>query len=196
MGGIVNIHNTAFFVVPLINAAVRFATLEEKINMMKSFLGHEEQVYYKRGDTYESLHVSVARNLTNIRNRQNKPKDKSIPVIEEYILNENLIDEKVLIIDISNILDKTLTGLVANQIARKYRRPVLLLRAKEDGVLGGSARGFEEGEVNDFKEFLQQSKLFNLCEGHGNAFGVEIYEENINKLKEYIKLNLKRNRSR
>lgn len=191
MGGIVNIHNTAFYVVPLINASVRFATLEEKTNMMKSLLGYEEQVYYKRNDVYESLHTSVARNLTNIRNRQNKPKDKSIPIIEEYILSNKLVDEKVLIINVTNILDKTLTGLVANQIARKYRRPVMLLRVKEDGVLGGSARGFEEGEVKDFKEFLQQSKLFNLCEGHGNAFGVEINEENLDKLKEYIKSKLK-----
>lgn len=191
MGGIVNIHNVAFYVVPLINAAVRSATLEEKTRMMKSFLGFEEEVYYKRNDTYESLHVSVARSLTNIRNRQNKPKDKSIPIIEEHILINNMIEEKVLVIDVSDILDKSLTGLVANQIARKYRRPVLLLRKKEKGILGGSARGFEEGEVKDFKEFLQISKLFNLCEGHGNAFGVEINEGNIHKLKEYISSNLK-----
>lgn len=191
MGGIVNIHNVAFYVVPLINAAVRFATLEEKTNMMKSFLEYEEEVYYKRNDTYETIHTSVARNLSNIRNRQNKPKDKSIPVIENYILKNNLIEDKVLVINVTEMLDKSLTGLVANQIAKKYRRPVLLLRTTKDGVLGGSARGFEEGEVKDFKDFLTQSDLFTFCEGHGNAFGVEIIEDNINNLKEYIKDNLK-----
>lgn len=191
MGGVVNIHTTAFYVVPLINAAVRSATNEEKVAMMKSFLEYDEEVYYVRGKVYEDLHTSVARSLGNIRNRQNAPKDKSIPIIEQYLLDNGMLEDKAIVLDISEMLDKNLTGLVANQIARKYRRPVLFLRKQSDGLYGGSGRGFESGEVKDFREFLLKSSLFEFCQGHGNAFGVSINENNIDSLYTYVKENLK-----
>lgn len=190
MKGIVNIHNVAFYVVPLINAAVRAANLSEKRDMMKSFLESKELVYYKRKDTYETIQVSTARNLTNIRNRQNKPKDKGVTLLEEKIVKEDLLKEKVIVLDVTDILDKNLTGLVANQISRKFKRPSLLLRSLNDKTFGGSARGFEKGEINNFREFLIESQLFNFCEGHSNAFGIEILKERIPYLKTYFNNNL------
>ena len=190
MGSVVNINNVAFYVVPLINAAVRFGTKDEKVAMMKSFLGHEEQVYYERNDEFEDLHTSVARALTNIRSRQNRPKAKSVPIIETHIKEMEMLDDKAFVIDVTKVLDKTLTGLVANQIARKYRRPIIFLRKQKNGLYGGSARGYGNGEVKDFRQFLLSSNLFNMCEGHDNAFGIEIKEENIEELHKYINNNL------
>lgn len=190
MKSTVNIHNVAFYVVPLINAAVRAATHEEKIRMMEAFLGSEELVYYSRGDKYETIQVATARSLVNIRSRQNKPKDKSVPIIEQLIIKNGLLDNKIFVLDVTDILDKSLTGLVANQIARKYKRPTILLREVSESIYGGSARGMEKGEVKDLKKFLSDSKLFNFCEGHGNAFGVEINKENIQLLIDYIDKNL------
>ena len=190
MGSVVNINNIAFYVVPLINAAVRFGTKDEKVAMMKSFLGHEEQVYYERNDEFEDFHTSVARALTNIRSRQNRPKAKSVPIIETHIKETEMLDDKAFVIDVTKVLDKTLTGLVANQIARKYRRPIIFLRKQKNGLYGGSARGYGNGEVKDFRQFLLNSNLFNMCEGHDNAFGIEIKAENIEELHKYINNNL------
>lgn len=191
MGGIVNIHNVAFYIVPLINAAVRAATIEEKESLMKSLLGSTEEVYYKRKDLYESIQTATARNLGNIRSRQNKSKERGVDSLIDEISKIDLKKEKVIILDVTEKLDKKLTGLVANQIAKQFRRPVLLYRDKEEGIVGGSARGYENGETRDFKAFLLESKLFKSCEGHGNAFGFEIEKQNIKDLKKYFCTQLK-----
>lgn len=186
MNSIVNIHNVAFYVVPLINAAVRAASLTEKTDMMKSFMGYKELIYYKRKDIHEPIQVATARNLTNIRNRQNKSKDKGYSLLEDELLSIDLQKEKIIVMDVTDSLDKNLTGLVANQIAKKYKRPTILLRSINDTTFGGSARGYEKGEVQNLREFLLESKLFNFCEGHSNAFGIEIPKENTSTLKAYI----------
>ncbi len=191
MKGIVNIHNVAFYVVPLINAIVRASTAQEKNNMMKSFLESKDMLFYKRKNEYEPIQVATVRAATNTRARQNKAKDKGLVSIEEYVVKKNLLKMKALIIDVTDLMDKNFTGLAANQIAKKYKRPVILLRKLKESLYGGSARGFEQGEIKDFKKFLIGSKLFKLCEGHPNAFGVEIEEAEIPKLHSYFEENLK-----
>ena len=182
MKGVVNITNISFYITPLINAAVRASSMEEKIDMMKSFLGSNEEVYYKKNDVYETIQTATARKLGNTRSRQNRLRDKGVEQIELQISDKKLYENKILIIDVTSILDKNLTGLVANQIAKKYKRPVLLLREKKAGIYGGSARGYENGYVKDFKTFLLNTDKFILCEGHKNAFGVEIKKENLDGL--------------
>jgi len=184
LNGKVNIIGAAFYIVPLINAGIRVGTYKEKEGMMRSFLEQDEEVYYKRGKCYESLHTSIARTLYNLRNKQNKLKASGTEVLLDKI--QDKLDKKVLILNITDAVDKNLTGLVANQLADKYKRPVILLREREPGFLAGSARG-QEKVVEDFKEYLTNTGLFVFCEGHGNAFGVEIEEKNLNKLEEVIK---------
>jgi len=184
LNGKVNIIGAAFYIVPLINAGIRVGTYKEKEDMMRSFLEHDEQVYYKRGKCYETLHTSIARTLYNLRSKQNKLKTSGTEVLLDGI--DDKLDKKVLVLNITDTVDKNLTGLVANQLADKYKRPVILLREKEPGVLAGSARG-QEKVVSDFKEYLTNTGLFVFCEGHGNAFGVEIDEKNLIKLEDVIK---------
>ncbi|MEM5599339.1 hypothetical protein AAHB53_28730 [Niallia circulans] len=57
--------------------------------MMRSLLGVDEQIYYKRGKCYEPLHQSVARNLSNLRNRQNKAKQVGVEILLSEI-DDNL----------------------------------------------------------------------------------------------------------
>ena len=55
-------------------------------------------------------------------------------------------------------VEKTLTGLIANQLMAKYQRPVLLLNKviNEDESVSweGSGRGYDKSRLTDFKEFL------------------------------------------
>lgn len=48
LNGNINIHFTGFSIVPFINATIRYATMDEKIDMMKALLGSQESVYYSR----------------------------------------------------------------------------------------------------------------------------------------------------
>lgn len=79
--------------------------------------------------------------------------------------------------DVTGELEPSFTGLVATQLAKKFKRPVILGRKTKEGKFGGSARGYEKCGVENFKQVLTESGLFNFCEGHANAFGFEIEPE-------------------
>src|SRR5690606_15276256 len=114
--GKINIKNTEFYINPLINACVRVGTMEEKTQMMKAFLESDETVYYKRNDIHEPIEVNTARLLGNIKARQGRIRDKGVALIEEKIQEKDLLQNKLLIVDVTGILDKNLTGLVANSL--------------------------------------------------------------------------------
>jgi single-stranded-DNA-specific exonuclease len=59
----------------------------------------------------------------------------------------------------------------------KYQRPVLLLNKTEDGW-EGSGRGYDKSKFDNFREFLKESGLVMYAEGHANAFGAGITDNN------------------
>lgn len=188
MSGKVNITNVAFYIAPLINSVTRVGTEEEKINVFKSLIESDEKVYYKKKDTWESIQVNTARQLANVRVRQNKLRDKGVELILERIKEKNLDCNKVLLVNVTGLLEKSLSGLVANKITNQFRKPVIMLRQYDDDeeLFGGSARGYEKGEIKSFREFLLNTGKFNFCEGHDNAFGYEIHRDKIIELNVHI----------
>lgn len=188
MKGVINNTTVAFYIVPLINACVRFGTQEEKINMFHAFIGSDLYFEYqgraKKGEAKPSpvmQHVSVmmARACVNIKARQDTAKEKGLELIEKRIVDKKLDQNKVLIVNCSNILEPTLTGLVATGLANKYKRPVVLLKFYKDNIYGGSARGYDKSELKDFRQFLWDTNCFEEVEGHDNAFGIKIKTQNV-----------------
>ncbi|PPB12934.1 DHH family phosphoesterase [Brevibacillus laterosporus] len=179
MKGVVNITNISFFIVPLINAVTRVGTIEERENTFKSLIESEESVYYKRKDTWESIIDNTARQVNNVRNRQNRLRDSGINEIEERINTKGLKKNKILVVNVSDILESSLTGLVANKISERYMRPTLLLKRNEEGVYKGSGRGHEKCNIKDFRNFLLNTRRFVFCEGHAQAFGASITKEQL-----------------
>lgn len=190
--GIINVISVQFYIAPLINAAVRTGNLQEKLQMMNAFLESKEQVYNPKKKESESIFVASARLLTNVKSRQGRLRDKGVVAIEERIIEKNLLDNKILIVNVTDILEKNLTGLVANILSKKYKRPVLLLRYNEEqGVLNGSGRGYEKGAIKDLREFLNETGQFNFVEGHANANGVSIDANKLVVANDYINDQLK-----
>ncbi|RDY88672.1 DHH family phosphoesterase [Bacillus amyloliquefaciens] len=182
LDGNINIHFTGFSIVPFINAAIRYATMEEKTDMMKALLGSKEVVYYPRKKIYEPIVKSVARRIANTKNRQKKSLEKPVKALIEQVYEENKTNDKVIVLDVTGELNSSFTGLVATQLAKKFKRPVILGRKTKEGKFGGSARGYEKCGVKDFKQVLTDSELFNFCQGHANAFGFEIEPEHFDGL--------------
>jgi single-stranded DNA-specific DHH superfamily exonuclease len=63
----------------------------------------------------------------------------------------------------------------------KYQRPVLLLNkviADTEMFWEGSGRGYDKSKFNNFKEFLNNSELVEWAQGHPNAFGTKIQDNN------------------
>lgn len=179
----------AFYIAPLINATTRVGTQEEKLMLFESMLdfrGYELVPSTKRGckGQAETRVEQACRNCTNIKSRQTKIRDNSLEKIEQIIVNQNLLSNKILIVQLDDLItDRNLTGLIANQLMSEYQRPVLILNRieNEDGTIiwEGSGRGYDKSRLKDFRGFLENNKYVMYAEGHANAFGVGIKDEDI-----------------
>lgn len=187
----------AFYIAPIINAVTRVGTLEEKFLLFEAMLDFralEILPSTKRGckGQTETRIEQATRTSTNVKNRQGRSRDAGFAMIEEIIEEKQLLDNKVLVIklDKKHSIDKGLTGLIANQLMGKYQRPVLVLNqyTDEDNNITweGSGRGCADSEFSNFRGFLEDSQIGLYAQGHANAFGFGVTDENFSKLVEYI----------
>ena len=202
MGGIVNVHSVQWFLTPVVNACIRFGTAEEKELMFKAFIEQDEWFEYKKRATkdkpseviQESIYDRAARLAKNAKSRQDKSREKCVQMIYEEI-GENPTD-KVIIQDISGIVDGGLTGVCAIKVAERYNRPCLLLnkhRNSETGdlVYGGSGRNVNHSPIENFRSIVESNGQFNFAQGHPSAFGIEIPIENVENAKKIFNQELK-----
>ena len=190
MNGVVNITSVQFYVTPILNSMIRVGSAEDKDLLFRAFIETDEVFKYKkRGETEESdedIYTRAARLCYNAKNRQGKEVQKGVDAIDELIQEKEIYKDKVMFINVSDILGETLTGLVAIKIAEKYNRPCLLLRrqkVREDGSLyyGGSCRNFDNSPIDSLKDFLDSTGTFEFVQGHDNAAGISIPRENVAK---------------
>lgn len=190
MNGIVNITSVQFYVTPILNSMIRVGSTEDKDLLFRAFIETDEVFKYKkRGETEESdedIYTKAARLCYNAKNRQGKEVQKGVDAIDELIQEKEIYKDKVMFINVSDILGETLTGLVAIKIAEKYNRPCLLLRrqkVREDGSLyySGSCRNFDNSPIESLKDFLDSTGTFEFVQGHDNAAGISIPRENVTK---------------
>lgn len=186
--GGVNITKVGWYLAPLINATIRSGTEQEKLDVFKALLGVEEFREYKKNNKSEtelqSLQEFMARQVSNIKSRQDREVKKAVEKLHKKIKYNKLDENKILFVDGTNELEDTFSGLVANKLATEYKRPTLILRKAKDGTYGGSGRNYRLSPIYDLREFLQSIGTFNFILGHSNAFG---YGINANKLPETIK---------
>lgn len=186
-----NILDVGWKIAPLINGVVRMGTVEEKTDVFKAFINVKENREYqprkKKGEKekppieIQSLQKYMAREIKNIKGRQDRLVKKGVELVDDKINTKKLNDNKMIIVDITQELETTFTGLVANKLADEYKRPVILLRKKGD-TYGGSGRNYKLSSIESLQEFLNHTHLFNWINGHDNAFGFNINKNNIDSL--------------
>lgn len=189
----------AFYIAPFVNAMNRSGTLVEKTLLFESMLewkAYDQVPNTKRGsfDPYEIRVEQAVRVSTNVKNRQEKNQTENLNYILKKIEEDKLYEDKIIIFKTEKNIDTNLKGLIANKIAPKFQRPVLILTKQEkDGEIywTGSGRGYNRCDLKDFRGFLLSTNLVEYAEGHSNAFGCSIKDENFNKIKEYINETLK-----
>ena len=125
---------------------------------------------------------------TNVKKLQTTKHDDFFLQVVKQIEKENLLNHKILMVRLLNRVDKNLTGLIANEVANKYQRPTLILNAitDEHGNVhcSGSGRNFANSPVENLKDLLASTNIIDFAEGHQNAFGFSILEENVEKFLE------------
>lgn len=200
LGGKVTPFGVAFYIAPYVNAVTRSGTIDEKIVLFESMLefkAYEMIPSIKRGHKPGEMETRVeqaCRNCTNIKNRQTKTRDASLEIIEQLIEEQNLLDNKVLLIKLGEAQRTTLGGLIANQLMSIYQRPVLILNKTEHDILDeqgkvvdteiwweGSGRGPNVPGLEDCKAFYESSNLIEYGQGHANAFGLGVKDSNIDE---------------
>jgi len=224
--GKINQESFGWYLCPDINAVIRLGTHEQRTLLFEAFA----QINSERTFTYEptrgknkgkiieeTLFEYCARFCASLKAKQQREVKKIIEGntrvkgLVESIKDDN--NKKVLVIDLSNyIKEGAMTGLIANKLMNKYRKPILALREVEEdkkninedknnkietkeieGVetkeeiktYGGSGRG---EMIFNFRTKLNQSKLLK-GEGHEPAFGIEKTEiKNFEKLEQDINI--------
>lgn len=183
MCGKVNIHNIQWYITPVLNGCIRIGSNEEKELLFKAFIEQDEIFEYKKRATKnkpaevvkESIYDRAARLSKNAKSRQDKSKEKGVIAIKEVIGNLKHND-KVIILDVTNIIDNSLTGVIAIKIAEQYNKPCILLRKHYNKnlnkiVYGGSARNIDHSPIDSFKDIVNKTNV--MCgKGHANAFGI------------------------
>lgn len=199
----INILDIGWKIAPLINGVVRIGTMQEKTDVFKAFINIKEDKEYqprrkKKTDPkppleIHSLQKFMAREITNIKSRQDRLVKKGVEALNEKILADKLDKNKAIIVDGTEILEKTFTGLVANKLANNvYKRPTIILREKDEKTYGGSGRNYKLSSIENLQEFLlEKVKTFNSVDGHDNAFGFNIDKVKIKDTIEIINTYLK-----
>lgn len=187
MGDKINYMTVAFYIVPLINAMIRSGTYEEKTRMYEAFINGEKQIESKKRGakgTLELLCVESVRECTNAKARQDRIVENAMNQLEMKIINNNLLENKILLIELEDEDDfpPEVNGLIATKCAAKYNHPTLIGRKNKEGIIKGSIRGLPNTEMGSFRDFLLSSELFEFVSGHDSAAGWAMKYNNIDKL--------------
>lgn len=181
----------AFYVVPYVNGVIRSGSQEEKLLVFEAMLdykGNESIPSTKRGckGQFESRAEQAVRTATNVKKKQDQARNELSELLEETIAEKGLLNNKILAIqlDPDMVINKNLTGLIANQLMGKYQRPVMLLSKTENGW-EGSCRGCNGSELEDFRQFLLDSGMVAFAQGHAQAFGSCVPDEKFADLVQY-----------
>ena len=151
----------AFFIVPFVNALTRSGTQTEKELLFKSML-----------DNYA---------FTKILSNKRGHKEGEQALLEAKIKENCLLQHKILLFLLKeNEIEPNIRGLVANKMMAKYQRPCLVLSySPEKRIYEGSGRGYTKTGIDSFKDILKKSGAVAYAQGHDNAMGCGIPEEQI-----------------
>jgi single-stranded-DNA-specific exonuclease len=187
----------SFGIIPLINAVVRVGTLEERELIFDAMnnIGADRifPVIKRKKDPvtkkfnqipYDyTVYQQAADVAAKCKSRQAALVKKLVAVLEDTVDNNyGIAIGKVP----SDIDPQGVIGLVANKLVGKYDKPCLLLNQKEKGKWTGSGRGHEK-TLLDFRAWCDSTGLVEFAQGHANAFGIGITDENLPKLYEAAK---------
>lgn len=184
-GEYLTIEMLGFSIAPYINSVVRLGTKEERELMFLAMADNVLVPSKKRGSmgmltlaSEEAVRVS-----NNIKSRQDKQKKEGASKVLDRIKEHGLMNNKVVVCDVTDILSPSLTGLAANTILNELQRPLILLRTNDGVKYTGSARNYGDS-IKDFKDFCKSTGLFDACSGHTGAFGVFINKDRLELLNE------------
>lgn len=186
----ITIHNIQWYITPILNGMIRIGSNEDKELVFRAFIeDYDEFVLVNRKtkkEVLETIYQRAARLCKNAKSRQDKQREKSVNNLISYINdNEEIINDKVIVIDATNMIEDALSGITAIKIAEKYLKPCILIKryTKNNTVLfGGSARNFNNSPISNLKDIVNATGLIE-CAGHQNAFGILSINDSVQNIR-------------
>lgn len=178
--------SVAWYITPLLNSIIRYGTQEEKTLLFRALCQDTTEIetyeYKPRlKDTQpiqEDLYDHVARLAETCKKKQDKQRDDMIAIFEKNL--SNISDKnKIIFQEYESDVDSTLTGVVASNLAQKYKRPVLLGKMDSLGFISGSGRNCSRFEEQNLRSSLESLGYFKYCSGHEGAFGFSIAQPKV-----------------
>lgn len=157
--------SVSFSIGPLVNAAMRMHQNEKAMNV---FLAEDS-------DEIDEL----VKTLKDCKDRQNEVVAELLDGLLEQ--GEAQLNRKCMFFILENDTEAEITGLVGNKLLSLYQRPLFILKLK-DGQYAGSMRAIG---VDNFLEIANGTGRC-LCQGHPNAAGAFIDEEDFEFFKRDI----------
>jgi single-stranded-DNA-specific exonuclease len=185
MRGIINVHNVAWYIAPIINSVTRMGSFEERDILFRAMTNQYDEFDYKKRDgsiVKENIYDRAARLAKNVKSRQDKQRD----IVFDELKDSADLNDKVVILE-SKKAQSGLVGLSCMKLADTIKRPVIVVKEIEkDGrkVLSGSCRNFDGSPIPDLKDLILKTKTFEFVAGHGNAAGCGILPENLDLAKQ------------
>jgi len=201
----INFSFVGWKIAPFVNAVTRIGNAEERKNLINAYLGKEEKKEYqprrkcktdpKPEIIIQTLQECMIRETTNIKARQDKLVKKSMEDLVGIIESQKLNNNKIIIVNATDILEKSFSGLVANKLASIYKRPVIILKQmykdelkneEQELIFGGSFRSYDLFPVVSFMDVLREIDTFIMLGGHPNAGGFKIKESKIQETQDKL----------
>lgn len=178
-----NFEMVSFEIAPTINAFIRVGTYEEKTDLFNALIGFDYSrsiTIRGKGDFILKLPEYVSALASRIKSRQATQVTKAIEQQSQVIGLD--MPFSICILDLE--VNKNLTGLIASRLVDKYNKPMLVLK-DYGGSLKGSARTLDT--FPNFKSYISNLNCFLYAEGHQQAFGTGITQQNLKYLMEKLK---------
>lgn len=162
--------SVSFSIGPLVNAAMRMSENEKAMNV---FLTDDEDEI-----------ACLVKELKDCKERQNEAVDSLLDGLLEQ--GELQLNRKCMFFILENDTDAEITGLLGNRLLSLYQRPLFILKLR-NGQYAGSMRAVG---TDNFLEMANKTGLC-LCQGHPNAAGAFIDEDNFAQFRKIIEEELK-----
>lgn len=160
-------YHIAFCIAPRINSAGRMWNAAYGVELLLT--------------NNESKAKKIAKILNNKnlhrQMEQNKILEECLDIISR---NDNMQNEKVIIISNDN-WHHGIIGIVASNIVEKFTKPSILLTAKDNGTLRGSARSIDGFDITN--ALAECSDLLLSYGGHKKAAGLLVERDKLNDFK-------------
>lgn len=160
----------SFDIAPTINAFIRMGSLEERQELFLSLIGNRalrEITIRGQGKFELPLPEYISRMASRIKTRQTTAVKKALESKETILIH----DLPFTICILEDSVNKSLTGLIGNRLTELYKKPAIVLK-RYNNYLAGSGRTIDT--FPDFRAYLNETELFDYCQGHAGAFGCKI----------------------